>query len=79
IGTLWPLYLTIFGTVTYGVAAAESALLLSSGPGLMKAFVFLGLMSATLRWIRIRRTQELPGLCFEAQPETMTEVTLRAL
>ena len=79
IGTLWPLYLTIFGTVTYGVAAAESALLLSSGPGLMKALVFLVLMSATLRWIRIRRTQQLPGLCFEAQPETMTEVTLRAL
>ena len=80
IGKFWPLYLTIFGTVTYGMAAAEAEMLQRPGPGLLKAILLMIAVSAALRWIRLRRARDLPGLCFEAQPDdAMTEVTLRAL
>jgi hypothetical protein len=80
IGTLWPFYVTVFATVTYGMAAAESEMLGRQGSGFVKAVVILIIVTAALRWIRIRRTGELPGLCFEAQSDDrMTEVTLRAL
>ncbi|MDQ3489083.1 MAG: hypothetical protein M3468_15310 [Acidobacteriota bacterium] len=80
ISKLWPLYLTIFATVTYGMAAAESEMLRNQGRGLTTAILVLVVVSAASRWFRVRRARELPGLCFEAQPaDTMTEVTLRAL
>ena len=80
IGKFWPLYLTIFGTVTYGMAAAEAEMLRHPGPGMLKAILLTIAVSAALRWIRLRRARDLPGLCFEAQPDdAVTEVTLRAL
>jgi len=80
IGKLWPLYLTIFTTLTYVMAAAEAAMLRRGGQGFAKAILLLILVAAALRWMRTRRAGELPGLCFEAEPDdTVTEVTLRAL
>ena len=80
IGKLWPLYLTIFSTLTYGMAAAEAEMLRRPGRGLVKAVLVMMVVAAVLRWMRTRRAGELPGLCFEAEPDdTMTEVTLRAL
>ena len=77
---MWPFYVTIFAAVTYGMAAAESEMLRRQGSGFVKAVVILIVVTAALRWIRIRRAGELPGLCFEAQSDDrMTEVTLRAL
>ena len=80
IGKLWPLYLTIFSALTYGMAAAEAGMLRRQGPGFIKAVLFMIVVAAVLRWLRTRRAGELPGLCFVAEPDdAMTEVTLRAL
>ena len=79
IGKLWPLYLTIFSTLTYGMAAAEAEMLRRPGPGFVKAVALLIVAATALRWMRVRRAGQLPGLCFEAEPDDrFTEVSLRA-
>ncbi len=79
IGKFWPLYLAIFSTLTYGMAAAESEMLRRQGKGFPTAILLLLVVTAGLRWVRSRKTGELPGLCFEAEPDDrLTEVSLRA-
>ena len=79
IGKFWPLYLTIFSTLTYGMAAAESEMLRRQGRGFPTAIFLLLVVAAGVRWVRSRKTGELPGLCFEAEPDdSFTEVSLRA-
>ena len=79
IGKFWPLYLTIFSTLTYGMAAAESEMLRRQGRGFPTAILLLVVVAAGVRWQRSRKTGELPGLCFEAEPDDrLTEVSLRA-
>jgi hypothetical protein len=76
IGKLWPLYLTLFSIFTYTAAALEAELLRRP-----RAFVWtLMLMAgvAGLLWmLRLRRSRELNGLCFESEPdEALTVLSL---
>lgn len=80
IGTFWPLYLTIFSFFTYGMAAAEGDMLRRPGKAFAIAILLLGVLIATLRWLRARRTSELQSLCFEAEPnDKLTILSVRAL
>lgn len=70
---LWPLYLTLFSVFTYTAAGLEAELL----PHPRGFFITVGLMAAIamVLWIlRLRRSREFPGLCFEAQPDDVLTV-----
>ena len=76
IGTLWPLYLTLFSLFTYTTASLEAALLYRPRAFVL-TLVLLGLIAAGLWRLRLRETRQLNGLCFEAEPDgTLTVVSL---
>lgn len=76
IGTFWPLYLTLFSMFTYGMAGTEAELLMRPR-GLLIALAVLAVVATALWWLRMRRTKELHGLCFEAQPDdALTVISL---
>jgi hypothetical protein len=68
IGKLWPLYLTLFSMFTYTTANLETELLRRPGAFFVTLTLMAGL--AGLLWrLRLRRSRELNGLCFESEPD----------
>jgi hypothetical protein len=78
IGKLWPLYLTLFSSFTYTTANLEAELLRRPRAFVTGLILMAGV--AGLLWVlRLRRSRELPGLCYEAEPDdAMTVVSVRA-
>lgn len=67
IGKLWPLYLTMFSTATYGMASLEEEVLRSNQEFLITVS-FFAIVSAALWWFRVREARQLINLRFEEEP-----------
>lgn len=75
VGKLWPLYLTVFSTFTYGMATMEAGLL-----GRPRAFgaavAAFAVVAAALWRLRLRETRQLPGLRFDEEPADVLTLSL---
>jgi hypothetical protein len=67
IGKLWPLYLALFSTFTYGMANLEAEVLHAWQPLLLTVTIF-ATIATVLWWLRIREARQLVSLRFEAEP-----------
>lgn len=71
IGTLWPVYLTIFSAITYGMAGLETALL--GRPLAYGVFILvLGALAGVLRRLRVRAARDLIEPRFSEEPDNLS-------
>lgn len=77
IGRLWPLYLTVFTTFTYTMAALE-AYVLGRTASFIRTVTVLAVLAAVLFVVRRRASRRLPSLRFEPDDDGPTVVSLQA-
>jgi hypothetical protein len=73
IGKLWPLYLTMFSTFTYGMADLEASLL-RDDRAFVQWILFLAALALILWRMRVQSARQLLRLRFDAESEGVTSI-----